>query len=253
MLCCFYTTCNGTHTFQNFCLISLISAKYFLKSLGVIKMFSGKSEWILYVPFAQQWVLSWNSVIQVIFALSYGGVNPDWGKWACSSSDVVTWSVITWLIWWAIDSWESSPLFRVFNIYWQWLEICGSPMCHFVQVLFWEEGSGQSDSDRVRVVSTTARLSGLRGSAVYLISVRAQNSAGLGPCSPALNITTKKPRESAHTIVIYFLFCSTIYLKLQYATFSNITDLINLIRFKSNNLSLLKWLWSWSITITALI
>uniref|UniRef100_A0A3B5AXQ0 Fibronectin type-III domain-containing protein n=1 Tax=Stegastes partitus TaxID=144197 RepID=A0A3B5AXQ0_9TELE len=61
------------------------------------------------------------------------------------------------------------------------------------EVLFWEEGSQQSDADIVRVINSTAFLSGLKGSTVYLISVRAQNSAGLGPCSPSFNITTKKP------------------------------------------------------------
>ncbi|XP_053285471.1 contactin-4 [Pleuronectes platessa] len=64
------------------------------------------------------------------------------------------------------------------------------------EVLFWEDGSGQSDADRVKVINTTAQLSGLKGSTVYLISVRAQNSAGLGPSSPALNVTTKKPPPS---------------------------------------------------------
>ncbi|KAI3369534.1 hypothetical protein L3Q82_007744 [Scortum barcoo] len=60
-------------------------------------------------------------------------------------------------------------------------------------VLFWETGSQQSEAERVRVINTAALLTGLKGSTLYLISVRAQNSAGLGPCSPALNITTKKP------------------------------------------------------------
>ncbi|KAM4587784.1 contactin-4 isoform 1-T1 [Odontesthes bonariensis] len=61
------------------------------------------------------------------------------------------------------------------------------------EVLFWEEGSQQSEADGVRVISNTALLSGLKGSTVYVISVRAQNSAGLGPSSSSLNITTKKP------------------------------------------------------------
>uniref|UniRef100_A0A671Z1W2 Contactin-4-like n=1 Tax=Sparus aurata TaxID=8175 RepID=A0A671Z1W2_SPAAU len=54
----------------------------------------------------------------------------------------------------------------------------------------------ESEAERVRITNTTALLTGLKGSTVYLISVRAQNSAGLGPCSPALNITTKKPPPS---------------------------------------------------------
>nr|XP_043881003.1 contactin-4 [Solea senegalensis] len=64
------------------------------------------------------------------------------------------------------------------------------------EVLFWEEGSQQSEAERVKVINTSALLSGLKGSTVYLISVRAQNSAGHGPCSPAINITTKKPPPS---------------------------------------------------------
>ncbi|XP_044038618.1 contactin-4 isoform X2 [Siniperca chuatsi] len=64
------------------------------------------------------------------------------------------------------------------------------------EVLFWEKGSRQGEAERVRVINTTALLSGVKGSTVYLISVRAQNSAGLGPCSPAFNITTKKPPPS---------------------------------------------------------
>lgn len=74
-----------------------------------------------------------------------------------------------------------------------------------VQVLFWEEGLEQSEADRVRVINCTALLSGLKGSTLYLISVRAQNSAGLGPCSTPFNITTKKPRESTHKTGIYLL------------------------------------------------
>ncbi|XP_037346353.2 contactin-4 [Pungitius pungitius] len=61
------------------------------------------------------------------------------------------------------------------------------------EVLFWEEGSEQSEAESLRVADTTALLSGLKGSTAYGISVRAQNSAGLGPCSPAFNYTTKKP------------------------------------------------------------
>ncbi|XP_033481407.2 contactin-4 isoform X2 [Epinephelus lanceolatus] len=64
------------------------------------------------------------------------------------------------------------------------------------EVLVWEKGSLQSEAETVRVIDTTALLSGLKGSTVYLISVRAQNSAGLGPCSSAFNITTKKPPPS---------------------------------------------------------
>ncbi|KAF7648648.1 hypothetical protein LDENG_00153420, partial [Lucifuga dentata] len=61
------------------------------------------------------------------------------------------------------------------------------------EVLFWAQGSVQSEAARLSVTDTAVLLSGLTGSSVYLISVRAQNSAGFGPCSPTFNITTKKP------------------------------------------------------------
>ncbi|KAK7916148.1 hypothetical protein WMY93_011909 [Mugilogobius chulae] len=62
------------------------------------------------------------------------------------------------------------------------------------EVVFWEDGS--EVKERVKVTNTTACLSTLKPSTVYLISVRAQNSAGPGPASPAFNITTKKPPPS---------------------------------------------------------
>uniref|UniRef100_A0A3B3V998 Contactin-4-like n=1 Tax=Poecilia latipinna TaxID=48699 RepID=A0A3B3V998_9TELE len=57
-------------------------------------------------------------------------------------------------------------------------------------------GYEQREADRVRVTDSTALLSGLKSSTVYLISVRAQNSAGLGPSSPSISVATKKPPPS---------------------------------------------------------
>nr|XP_040060354.1 contactin-4 [Gasterosteus aculeatus aculeatus] len=82
----------------------------------------------------------------------------------------------------------------VIEVYWEPVPSeSGSGKVLAYQVLFWEEGSEQSEAESLRVVGTTALLSGLKGSTAYVISVRAQNSAGLGPCSPAFNYTTKKP------------------------------------------------------------
>ncbi|MED6265494.1 hypothetical protein CHARACLAT_026028 [Characodon lateralis] len=66
-------------------------------------------------------------------------------------------------------------------------------MVAFIQVLFSEESSQQSEADKVRVTDSMALLSGLKSSTVYLISVRAQNSAGLGPSSTSFSVTTKQP------------------------------------------------------------
>ncbi|XP_036008044.1 contactin-4 isoform X1 [Fundulus heteroclitus] len=64
------------------------------------------------------------------------------------------------------------------------------------EVLFWDESSQKSEAEAVKVTDSTALLSGLKSSKVYLISVRAQNSAGFGPSSPSFSVTTKKPPPS---------------------------------------------------------
>uniref|UniRef100_A0A3Q0SQA0 Fibronectin type-III domain-containing protein n=1 Tax=Amphilophus citrinellus TaxID=61819 RepID=A0A3Q0SQA0_AMPCI len=70
----------------------------------------------------------------------------------------------------------------------------------------------ESEADRVRVINSTALLSGLKGSTLYLISVRAQNSAGLGPCSPPFNVTTKKPPSQPPGSIEWNLTNSKIFL-----------------------------------------
>uniref|UniRef100_A0A8C2KYC5 Contactin 4 n=1 Tax=Cyprinus carpio TaxID=7962 RepID=A0A8C2KYC5_CYPCA len=55
----------------------------------------------------------------------------------------------------------------------------------------WREGK-----KRVRVTETSVNITGLKGSTLYLISVRAHNSAGTGPSSAPISITTKKPPPS---------------------------------------------------------
>lgn len=59
----------------------------------------------------------------------------------------------------------------------------------------WEEGSLESEALKERVKISPAHITGLKGSTMYLISVRAHNSGGIGPASAAINMTTKKPRE----------------------------------------------------------
>uniref|UniRef100_A0A672NKD5 Contactin-4-like n=1 Tax=Sinocyclocheilus grahami TaxID=75366 RepID=A0A672NKD5_SINGR len=59
-----------------------------------------------------------------------------------------------------------------------------------------EDGSPESDAERVRVTETSVNITGLKGSTLYLISVRAHNSAGTGPSSVPITITTKKPPPS---------------------------------------------------------
>lgn len=64
------------------------------------------------------------------------------------------------------------------------------------QVQWLEDASPESDAERVRVTESSVNITGLKGSTVYLVSVRAHNSAGTGPSSAPISITTKKPRKS---------------------------------------------------------
>ncbi|KAI7807273.1 putative contactin-4-like [Triplophysa rosa] len=64
------------------------------------------------------------------------------------------------------------------------------------EVQWLEDGSPESDAERVRVTETSVNITGLKGSTPYLVSVRAHNSAGTGPSSVPASITTKKPPPS---------------------------------------------------------
>ncbi|KAM6981279.1 contactin-4 [Aplochiton taeniatus] len=83
------------------------------------------------------------------------------------------------------------------EVYWKPIPTrSGSGRIIGYEVLYWEEGEPENEAERVRVTQSAALLSGLKGSTVYLISVRARNSAGAGPPSLAINIITKKPPPS---------------------------------------------------------
>ncbi|XP_039505259.1 contactin-4 isoform X3 [Pimephales promelas] len=64
------------------------------------------------------------------------------------------------------------------------------------EVQWLEDGSPESDAERVRVTESSVNITGLKGSTIYLVSVRAHNSAGTGPSSAPISITTKKPPPS---------------------------------------------------------
>uniref|UniRef100_A0A673LUY0 Contactin-4-like n=1 Tax=Sinocyclocheilus rhinocerous TaxID=307959 RepID=A0A673LUY0_9TELE len=59
----------------------------------------------------------------------------------------------------------------------------------------WRQGK-KIDAERVRVTESSVKITGLKGSTLYLMSVRAHNSAGTGPSSAPISITTKKPPPS---------------------------------------------------------
>ncbi|KAF4792077.1 Contactin-4 [Turdus rufiventris] len=71
-----------------------------------------------------------------------------------------------------------------------------APLCP--QVRCWRHDEKEENAKRIRTVGnqTSTRVSNLRGNALYHLAVRAYNTAGTGPSSAAVNVTTKKPPPS---------------------------------------------------------
>ncbi|NWR23386.1 CNTN4 protein, partial [Emberiza fucata] len=65
------------------------------------------------------------------------------------------------------------------------------------EVRCWRHDEKEENARRIRTVGnqTSTKVSNLRGNALYHLAVRAYNTAGTGPSSAAVNVTTKKPRE----------------------------------------------------------
>ncbi|NXC35682.1 CNTN4 protein, partial [Campylorhamphus procurvoides] len=63
------------------------------------------------------------------------------------------------------------------------------------EVRCWRHDEKEENAKRVRTVGnqTSTRVSNLRGNALYHLAVRAYNTAGTGPSSAAVNVTTRKP------------------------------------------------------------
>ncbi|XP_060239853.1 contactin-6 isoform X3 [Meriones unguiculatus] len=66
------------------------------------------------------------------------------------------------------------------------------------EVLYWTDNSKESMIGKTRVSGnvTTKNITGLRANTIYFASVRAYNTAGTGPSSPPVNVTTKKSPPS---------------------------------------------------------
>lgn len=65
------------------------------------------------------------------------------------------------------------------------------------QVLYWTDDPKESTAGKVRVNGniTAQNITGLKANTVYFATVRAYNTAGMGPSSAPVNVTTKKSRE----------------------------------------------------------
>ncbi|XP_036734112.2 contactin-6 isoform X2 [Manis pentadactyla] len=66
------------------------------------------------------------------------------------------------------------------------------------EVLYWTDDSKESTIGKIRVSGnvTTKNITGLKANTIYFASVRAYNTAGTGPSSLPVNVTTKKSPPS---------------------------------------------------------
>ncbi|XP_051644602.1 contactin-6 isoform X4 [Manacus candei] len=66
------------------------------------------------------------------------------------------------------------------------------------EVLYWTDDLKESTAGKVRVSGnvTAKNITGLRANTLYFTTVRAYNTAGTGPSSPPVNVTTKKSPPS---------------------------------------------------------
>ncbi|XP_027556671.1 contactin-6 isoform X1 [Neopelma chrysocephalum] len=66
------------------------------------------------------------------------------------------------------------------------------------EVLYWTDEPKESTAGKVRVSGnvTAKNITGLRANTLYFTTVRAYNTAGTGPSSPPVNVTTKKSPPS---------------------------------------------------------
>lgn len=65
------------------------------------------------------------------------------------------------------------------------------------QLRYWSRSEREDTATVQKTVGnqTSAIIRGVKGSTAYYISVRAYNTAGTGPPSTTVNVTTKKPRK----------------------------------------------------------
>ncbi|NXK91591.1 CNTN4 protein, partial [Formicarius rufipectus] len=71
------------------------------------------------------------------------------------------------------------------------------------EVRCWRHDEKEENARRVRTVGnqTSTRVGNLRGNALYHLAVRAYNTAGTGPPSAPVNVTTRKPRDTTPVCV----------------------------------------------------
>lgn len=72
--------------------------------------------------------------------------------------------------------------------------------------MYWEDDTKPETMGKVRVSANqnTVNISGLKGYTQYFLTVSSFNTAGTGPHTPTINITTKKSREYSPQSYSYF-------------------------------------------------
>lgn len=67
---------------------------------------------------------------------------------------------------------------------------------------YWRHEDKEENAKKIRTVGnqTSTKITNLQGSALYHLAVKAYNSAGTGPSSATVNVTTRKPRKSTLSI-----------------------------------------------------
>ncbi|XP_074055149.1 contactin-6-like [Macrotis lagotis] len=98
------------------------------------------------------------------------------------------------------------------------------------EVLYWTEDSKETSAGKIRVNGniTTKSITGLKANTVYFATVRAYNTAGTGPSSNPLNVTTKKsPPSQAPSNIAWKLTNSKLCLNWEHVkTMENESDVL---------------------------
>lgn len=71
------------------------------------------------------------------------------------------------------------------------------PVVLFSQIKYWRHDDKEENARKIRTFGnqTSTKITNLQGSALYHLAVKAYNTAGTGPSSATVNVTTRKPRE----------------------------------------------------------
>ncbi|XP_061474555.1 contactin-4-like [Rhineura floridana] len=84
------------------------------------------------------------------------------------------------------------------QVFWSLPETQSKGRIQGYEVRYWKHGDKEEQAGRMKTITnqTSAELTSLKGNALYHLAVKAYNTAGMGPSSSVVNVTTKKPPPS---------------------------------------------------------